>query len=220
MAEIRRWKQQVFLRAVKERYIRNSIHLLYDSDGNQLTTSDDIQAEINHFYTQLLGSSTTELLGVDLKTMRSGSQLHPKSAQILIALVTESEIDLAIQSIDDAKSPGIDGFNAFFFKKTWQWIKSDIYVAMKDFFATGYLAKEINCTSVTLVPKVPNPSSVKDFRPIACCSVLYKIIAKILNAGMQRVIREVVNYAQCGFIPHKNISDNIILASELIKGYN
>lgn len=69
-----------FFRAVKERYIRNSIHMLYDSEGNQLTTPDDIQAEINHFYTQLLGNSATDLLGVDLKTMRSGSQLHSKSA--------------------------------------------------------------------------------------------------------------------------------------------
>lgn len=73
---------------------------------------------------------------------------------------------------------------------------------------------------MTLVPEVSNPTSVKDFRPIACCSVLYKIIAKILNARMQKVIGEVVNYAQSGFIPHRNISDNIILASELIKGYN
>lgn len=34
------------------------------------------------------------------------------------------------------------------------------------------------------------------------------------------MIREVVNNAQSGFIPGKHISDNILLATKLIKGYS
>nr|GEZ34524.1 hypothetical protein [Tanacetum cinerariifolium] len=37
---------------------------------------------------------------------------------------------------------------------------------------------EINATVISLVPKVAAPSKVSDYRPIACCNVIYKIISK------------------------------------------
>lgn len=50
--------------------------------------------------------------------------------------------------------------------------------------------------------------------------MVYKIISKILTSRMSKVIGEVVNAAQAGFIPGKHIGDNILLATELIKGYS
>ena len=38
----------------------------------------------------------------------------------------------------------------------------------------------MNFTTLTLVPKVPNPTYVKEFRRIACCTTVYKLIAKVL----------------------------------------
>lgn len=75
-------------------------------------------------------------------------------------------------------------------------------------------------TTLCLVPKIQNASSIRDYRPIACCSVVYKLISKILTARMQSVVGNVVNCAQAGFIPGRSIADNILLASELIKGYS
>ena len=39
---------------------------------------------------------------------------------------------------------------------------------------------EVNSTPVAFVPKVPNPSTMADFRLIECCNVVYKCITKIL----------------------------------------
>lgn len=97
-----------------------------------------------------------------------------------------------------------------FFKKAWHLIKGDIYSAVLQFFDTGVLCPSINCTSITLVPKVANASYVKFFRPIACCTVLYKIISKII---LQKVVGEVVSEFQSGFLPGRHIADNILLAA-------
>ncbi|XP_056688114.1 uncharacterized protein [Spinacia oleracea] len=77
-----------------------------------------------------------------------------------------------------------------------------------------------NKALVTLVPKVQNATHVKEFRLIACCAVIYKLISKILTNRMQPVISDVVISAQTGFIPGRAISDNILLVTELIKCYS
>lgn len=77
----------------------------------------------------------------------------------------------------------------------------------------------INCTAITLIPKIENPVTIKEYRPIAYCTVLYKLISNILAARMQKILGGIVCDAQAGFVPGRRIGDNIILAHELVKGY-
>ncbi|XP_009775039.1 uncharacterized protein [Nicotiana sylvestris] len=95
----------------------------------------------------------------------------------------------------------------------------EIVQAVQEFFITARMYKCINCTTITLVPKVNSPTTAREFRPIACCTVLYKIISKILSSRLQGVITSVISEAQAGFIPGRKISDNIILSHELVKAY-
>ena len=61
---------------------------------------------------------------------------------------------------------------------------------------------------------------MKDYRPIACCNVVYKLISKILTNRMSKVIGEIIDPSQAGFIPGKIIGDNILLATEILKDYS
>ena len=40
---------------------------------------------------------------------------------------------------------------------------------------------EVNSTPIAFFPKVPNPSTLADIKPIECCNVVYKYITKILQ---------------------------------------
>lgn len=82
------------------------------------------------------------------------------------------------------------------------------------------LPKEINMTLITLLPKCENVSYAKEFRPIACCTILYKIISKILTNRMKMVLDTLISESQSAFVKGRLIFDNIILSHELIKGYN
>ncbi|XP_060182228.1 uncharacterized protein LOC132611885 [Lycium barbarum] len=60
---------------------------------------------------------------------------------------------------------------------------------------------------------------MKDFRPIACCSTLYKIIAKVITTRIKGVIQGIVGHSQSAFIEGRSIVDNILFSHELFKGY-
>ncbi|KAL0282884.1 UNVERIFIED_CONTAM: hypothetical protein Sradi_7248600 [Sesamum radiatum] len=64
------------------------------------------------------------------------------------------------------------------------------------------------------------PTYVSDYRPISCCNVLYKAITKILVKRLQQVLPLLIDYSQNAFVPGRCISDNILLAQELLAGYN
>ncbi|GJU22466.1 hypothetical protein Tco_1155808 [Tanacetum coccineum] len=64
-----------------------------------------------------------------------------------------------------------------------------------------------NSSFITLIPKVPNASMVKEFRPISLIGSLYKIIAKVLANRMVMVLNDLVNEIQSAFVADRQILD-------------
>lgn len=116
--------------------------------------------------------------------------------------------------------PQGDGFPVEFFKAYWDTVGEQVSNVALQFFVTGKILKEINCTTITLVPKVPNPTYVKEFMPIACCTTLYKLIVKVITTRLKLVVDKIMGPSQSTFIAYRNILDNVIVAHELVKVYN
>jgi hypothetical protein len=115
------------------------------------------------------------------------------------------------------KAPGPDGFTAGFFQQNWATIHIEICNAILYFFQTSVLDPKINVTNIALIPKVDSPCSVTDFRPISLCNVIYKLISKVLaNRLKKEILPEIISLFQSVFIPGRLISDNIIVAYEIM----
>jgi hypothetical protein len=99
-----------FHQAVKA---KNRIEKLLD--GNVVSNPH----EVVNFYKRLQGTASHRLLGVDITVLRAGAQLSADDARSLCRTVRYEEIDQALGAIQDDKAPGVDGFNAFFYKKVW-----------------------------------------------------------------------------------------------------
>lgn len=90
----------------------------------------------------------------------------------------------------------------------------------KIFFASGKLLKEVNATILTFVPKKINPFAMGDFKAISCYNILYKCITKILSNRMLHLLGDLIGMNQSAFIHLRNISENILLAQELVRNYH
>ncbi|KAK4380914.1 hypothetical protein Sango_3020500 [Sesamum angolense] len=146
--------------------------------------------------------------------------LTQEEADLISAAVTQTEIKEAIFDIDEDSAPGPDGYTSAFFKAAWPVVGEDISEAVNEFFRTGRLLKQINATLLVLIPKVQMPSQVSDYRSIAYCNVLYKTISKIIVKRMQTILHQLIDYSHNAFVPGRIISDDILLAQELLAGYN
>ncbi|XP_038994199.1 uncharacterized protein LOC120118111 [Hibiscus syriacus] len=134
--------------------------------------------------------------------------------------VTTEEIKEAIFAQGNDKAPGPDSYTPLFFKKAWTIVGEDVVGAVKYFFQHSSMLLAFNATTIALILKTPNPIKVKDFRPISCCSVIYKTITKILVQRLIRLIPGMVSINQTAFIKGRSIVDNTLLAQELVKGYD
>ncbi|XP_057953935.1 uncharacterized protein LOC131148225 [Malania oleifera] len=54
-----------------------------------------------------------------------------------------------------------------------------------------------------------------DFRPISCCNVVYKVIAKILANRISPILEDIVNVSQSAFVKQRYMVENIYLVQEL-----
>lgn len=106
--------------------------------------------------------------------------------------------------------------NSFFFKNVWSTVGEDVIETVKEFFTTGGLLKQFNTTTLTIIPKVQNPVGLNDFRPKVCCTVIYKVMTKIITSRMGKVLGKIINMAQLAFVPGKRIVENILLAHEIV----
>lgn len=74
----------------------------------------------------------------------------------------------------------------------------------------------INKTILTLIPKVKNPSIMTQFRSISLCTVLYKTFTKVIVSQSKPFLNGLVCPTQCSFIPGSHITNNIVIAQEVI----
>lgn len=87
-------------------------------------------------------------------------------------------------------------------------------------FLNCLVPKGINSSFVYLIPEVSKSTAPSDFRPISCCNVTYKCMAKVITNRLEVVIEGLVDKSQVAFIPNRDIPDKLLLAHSLVRSYS
>ncbi|PWA82932.1 reverse transcriptase domain, Reverse transcriptase zinc-binding domain protein [Artemisia annua] len=207
-----------FHSVLKQKRHKSRIEAVCNEEGERFE-GEQVPAQFVKHFQNFLGKAV-DVEPLDQSIFQNAIKVSPEDADKMIKPVSDNEIKEALHDICDNKAPGPDGYTARFFKKAWSKIGNDVTDAVKEFFVKGRMLGEVNATLVTLVPKTNTPNKVSDFRPIACCNIIYKIISKIITTRIKEALCKVVNPVQSAFIPGRQITDNILLTQELLRGYN
>lgn len=84
----------------------------------------------------------------------------------------------------------------------------------------GRLLRAVNHSCVALVPEVPNPQRMTEFRPSSRSNIIYKSIAEITVNRLQIFLPEFISPNQSAFVRPQSIRDNVLLTHELVKVYH
>lgn len=123
-----------------ERRARNKILVLYNDEGDKLTSDEDIANEFVAYHTNLFGHhSATPFDASAWNQIELSNHVSVEEANLLTLPVTADEIISALSTIDSDKAPGPDGFSSYFFKHSWRIIGHDFISAVKSCFSSAKL---------------------------------------------------------------------------------
>lgn len=182
------WKQKVHLKwnldgdtnsryfhkLINGRRKRLFLHRIKGEDNQWIEGEEDISEAAIEYYQKMFSQ---EAQRIDLQFI----DLIPKMIteednNSVINTPSKEEVKQAIFDIDPRSTGGPDGFNGRFFQQTRDIIEEDIYNMVLEVMNGRELSKFITHTCLVLIPKVENPQSFSELRPISLSNVTQKII--------------------------------------------
>ena len=133
---------------------------------------------------------------------------------VLEANYTREEVKAALDHIGDLKAPGLDGMPAIVFKCHWHFMGDQVVEEVLKVLNGGEIPEGWNDTMVMLIPKVKNPTRIKDLRPISLCNVVYKLVSKVIANRLKLILPDVISEHKSAFVPGRLIMDNVLTAYE------
>jgi hypothetical protein len=120
-----------------------------------------------------------------------------------------------IDTSETYQAPGPDGMPAIFYKRFWHVVGPKVQEEVLSVLIRGSMPLGWNVTTIVLIPKVKEPESISQFRPISLCNILYKLISKVLANRLKLVLPDIISQTQSAFVPGRMITDNVLLAYEI-----
>ncbi|WRX14697.1 Reverse transcriptase domain - like 10 [Theobroma cacao] len=199
---------------MRKKRVRNNIFRIQDSEGNVYEDSPYIQNSAVEFFQKLLRAEQCDISRFDFSLIPRTISITDNES--LCAAPSLKEIKDVVFNIDKDSVAGPDGFSSLFYQQCWDIIKQDLLEAMLDFFKGTPMPQGVTSTTLVLLPKKPNSCQWSDFRPISLCTVLNKIVTKLLANRLSKILPSIISENQSGFVNGRLISDNILLAQELV----
>ena len=126
------------------------------------------------------------------------SQLSQASQDRLVEPLSLEEVEDAVKSCENGKSPGLDGLTYEFYKVTWPILGVTFTRVLQTQLERERLTESGHQGATRLLPKVEVVPNVTELRPITLLQVDYRLLSKCLASRLHSVMGEVVDSRQLG----------------------
>nr|XP_027082456.1 uncharacterized protein LOC113704781 [Coffea arabica] len=199
----------------QQRRVQGAIHRVKDENGIWVEDDEGIANEAVRFFSNLFSASGGSAGDWEHLIPHMVSQAD---RAVLDADPTREEVKRVVFEMDGDSAAGPDGFTGQFFTFAWDVIAQDVYNAVLSFFCGAELPRFVTFTSIVLIPKVPSPQDFSKYRPISSCNFFNKMLSRILADRLASILPKIVSPQQTGFVKGRNITENYLLAQELMSG--
>lgn len=211
----------LFHRYAASRQALNHIHFLFSEACERIDSQTGIQQLCVDYFSELLDSPISQPMFIqsDLDLLFDFKCSEEQVAGCGKGF-SAADIKEAFFSLPKNKTGGPDGYSAEFFTAMWSVIGPEVTEAIMEFFRSGRLLKQWNSANLVLIPKKQNTSLPTDFRPISCLNTVYKVISKLLALRLKEILPLMISKAQSAFLHGRLLAENVLLATDLVNGYN
>ncbi|GMI76197.1 hypothetical protein HRI_001289000 [Hibiscus trionum] len=193
---------------------KNKVTSLKLQDGTWCEEDDILLEEASRFFENLF--SKDNISHEPFLSTVTYPELQPELVRHLQDVPSDDEIHAALSEMAPLKSPGWDGLHVEFFQRQWPIVGASVCRMIHVIFRGERLEASINRTIIVLIPKNDRPEAFSGFRPINLCTVLYKLLTKVVARRLKPLFPLLICPNQTSFIAGRSIVDNIIVNQEAI----
>ena len=177
---------------------------------NETQVLDAIENYFNDLYTSV--SSATQAEYDSFIQELSLPKLSDEERQELEGPLTYDECKQVLETFQNDKSPGEDGFTVEFYNFFFELLGHNLVESFNEAYETNELSISQRRGIITLIPKEDGSLlDLSNWRPITLLNVNCKIATKAIAKRIEASLPKLVNSDQTGFIKGRYIGENIRL---------
>ena len=200
---------------------KKNIDSIRSNSGDIVSDDNGIASVFCNFYSNLFSSddNVNSNLQNDLINCLC-STVDANDKEDLNRDISLEEVRTALISAANNKSPGIDGIPYEFYRKFFDVIGTDLIDVYNCIFAEGILSDSQRTAVISLIPKKGDLLNANNWRPISLLNTDYKLLAKVLQIRLSKVMNSLVNEFQTCSIPGRSIHSNMFIVRDIIEYAN
>ena len=200
----------------EKRYQAKSVIYELSDDTGQVKTGTNKLLDITEkFYTKLFKKSTINTAKQNKLLKKISKKLSLNDRHSLDRLLTLEELEKAVMSLANGKSPGPDGITSEFYKKFWYLIKDKFLDYINTAKKLGFRDLR-NRSSTTLIYKHKGELyKLDNYRPIALINIDIKILTKVLSNRLRPVLPSIIHHSQTA-VDARRIDNTVHLLRDLV----
>ena len=208
-----------FFNLEKRNYNKKTISELRLQDESTTCNEKEILDQIEAYFKNLYSSECTLSQGEYQEFIQNLEipRLSNEDRDSLEGPLTYEECKKVLDSFQNDKSPGVDGFTVEFYKFFYDLLGNDLLACLNEAYEKQELTTSQRRGIITLLPKEDGSLlDLHNWRPITLLNVDSKIATKAIAKRLETVLPKLIHPDQTGFIKGRYIGENIRLISDIL----
>lgn len=185
-----------------------------DEYGRWCTSDDEKERVAKRYCHRLFTTTNPNQMDNVLNNMHR--VVTPNMIHALLQPYTPDEVKRALFQMHPSKSLSLDNISPFFFQKYGNIVGDDVIEALLLVLSLGHLLQKMNYIHIVLIPKINEPQSVANYRPISLANLISKIVSKVVANWLKLILPNVIFDSQSAFVPNRLITNNIAVVFEVL----